>query len=173
MITDKEITRFWNKWDLIIISWNLVSIFGFIFLPLALILKYKFGVKGIWLLNDTVDGDLGADWWLEERGYKNSSKFVRFIMWWFRNHSWNYINKFVPTSNGSDPFEFRIIFDHRNIFHPVWLQDEGAFHVCYRGKEGGPIECRYSKVTKSWIRQFGAGGHRYKLHLKRAKKEKP
>lgn len=169
MITDKEVKSFWNKWDLIIISWNLISIFGFIFLPLALLLKYQFGVKGIWLLNDTVDGDLGADWWLNERGYRNSSKFIRFIMWWFRNHSWNYINLFKPTSNSaaSQVSEYRVFHDSRGTGNTEWLKEEGFFYICYRCKETGKVYCRYSKITEDWEKQFGAAGDRNKLHIKK------
>jgi len=122
-------------------------------------------VKGWWFFNDSIDGDFGSPGELKKKGYQNKSKWFRFIWWWIRNHSWNYIELFIPTSNGSDVFEHRIFFNSRNKFNPEWLNEEGSFLVCYRGKEGGPIECRYSKVTSRWERHFGAGGHRYILHF--------
>jgi len=164
LITNKEITAFWNKWDLIIISWNAVSFFGFPLIPFAYVLKYWFGVKGLWLLNDTVDGDFGDPNELKKAGRLHKSKFLNFWWWWFRNHSWNYICKFKPSSNGGGVYEHRVLIGE--TYNPVWLKEKGIFHVCYRGEKDGRIECRYSEITDKVEKHFGAGGFRYKLHYK-------
>lgn len=168
LITDKEVKGFWNRFDLIIISWNVVSLIGFVFLPIALLLKYVFKVKGIWLLNDSKDGDFGDPVVLEKYGYTDKPKWFRFLWWWFRNHSWNYIEKFKPTCNSSKSqvSEYRIFHDSRGTGNTEWLQENGLFYICYRCKETNKVYCRYSKVTDKIIKQMGAGGDRYKLHLK-------
>ena len=65
MITEKEITGFWIRFVLRENIYFFVWAIGFISTAVvwAFILKHVFKVKWkMWLLNDTVDGDFGADW---------------------------------------------------------------------------------------------------------------
>lgn len=198
MITDKEIKSFWNKWDMIIISWNIVSAFyllsivsilliPFVFIyelnmlllmypmvvPVCFLLKYVFGVKGIWFFNDTVDGDFGSEGELRKAGYLDKPKWFRFIWWWFRNHSWNYISRYNPPWNNGQAEEFRIISstvipeDEPN--HPLrwtWCGKNGVHGFHYiAARINGEVVCRYSRASKNNQVKIGAGGDRYIFHL--------
>lgn len=172
MISEKEIQAFWNRWDIIMISWFLVSLFGFPLLPFAYILKYKFGVKGLWLLNDTVDGDFGDPDVLKEYGRSNKSKLSNFIWWWFRNHSWNYISKFNPEWEGGKTKDFLIIKTtltrEQILNNPFqWCTKKGVHglhYIAYR--INGKVYCRYSEANAKRERIFGAGGDRFKLKIR-------
>lgn len=171
MITDREIKAFWNRWDLIMIRWFLVSAFGLLSTAViwAFILKHYCGVKTkFWLLNDTVDGDFGAEWWLKEKGW--TPGLWSAFHWWRRNHSWNYICKFAPEWEGGNTQERRIIrstIDHEKHGFFTWCSKDGVHglhYVAYR--INGKVYCRYSQANKKREKIFGAGGDRYKLKLR-------
>lgn len=135
MITDKEITAFWNRYDVIIISWGCVSfffiasllpwyylfpwLFGielhwaiwfyYLVVPVNFLLKYGLGIKRLWFFNDTADGDFGDPNLLKKYGLENKPKWFRFIWWTSRNITWNYISKFKPEWNNGQAEDFRII----------------------------------------------------------------
>ncbi len=168
-ITDKEIETYWNRYDWFIIRWNLVSFFGFPFLPFAYILKYKFNVKGLWLLNDTVDGDFGSAKELKKAGRKVERTLSNFIWWWFRNHSRNFVEKFKPEWNGGEVDEFRILVHDIPLgaHRFEWCSKDG-FHgknyIAYR--VNGKVECRFSEADNKMQRQMGSGGNEYRFRFK-------
>src|SRR5690606_29972288 len=127
---------FWNRFDLIMISWFLVSaffvlsvisfftsivlyilgfdwwiwlyIFGLI-VPINIFLKYGLKVKNLWLFNDTKDGDFGDPYEIKKAGMEDEPKLCQVIWWWLRKHSWKYISKCNPESEGGNTEDFEII----------------------------------------------------------------
>jgi len=172
MITDREIQRYWNQYDWFVIKWNCVSFFGFPLLPFAYILKYKFNVKGLWLLNDTVDGDFGSENELEKAGRTADKTLGNFLWWWFRNHSTNYNRKFIPEWNGGKAEEFRIIslsLTREQILKNrwTWCSKNGIHgHHYIAARINGEIECRFSEATDKMQRQMGSGGNEYRFRFK-------
>ncbi len=172
MITKTEIVFFYIEWALIKIAHFTISVLGFPFLPIALILKYKFGVKGIWLLNDTKDGDFGDPKELEKSGHTNKPKWFKFIWWWKENHSWNFILLFNPPWYGGEVEKFLTI---KNTLESTdrfdWAnKDEKNYGVnhCYYGIDG-LVYGRFSYASPTGLikeLQLGAAGNRYKLRLK-------
>lgn len=167
MISKKEIWSFWVELSLIQIARFSLSFFGFILLPFALILKYQFGVKDIWLLNDTKDGDFGND---PNWKHYDKPKWVRFFLWFFRNHSWNFIRNFNPEWNAGEAFEYKIIKNTTGKdVKWVWctrLGTHGTHYIAYRVFEGGKVYCRYSTANHRKERHYGCGGERYKIKRK-------
>lgn len=191
MITDKEIKGFWKFYIWFLIRWNAVSLFAvctvivppilliwgiywplvfLLFFPGALILKYQFGVKGIWVLNDTKDGDFGDPAILKKYGHQNKSKVFKFIWWFSRNHSWNFNRKFKPDWKAGEYVEMMIIEqdlpDGADDF--TWCEQEGIHgvnYVAYRVYAGGKVMCRYSRADKNGERQYGAGGNEYVFRI--------
>jgi len=177
VITDREIKDYWSRYDWFIIKWTLVSFFGFPLLPIAYILKYWFKVKGLWLLNDTVDGDFGSKKELKAAGRKECRTLGNFWWWWFRNHSWNFNRKFIPEWNDGECEEFRII--KSNIFKPgtniedqkkirwAWCSKNGIHgHHYIAARINGKIECRFSEANDKMQRQMGSGGNEYRFRFK-------
>ncbi len=183
-ITPEEIDAFWSKYKKIMFRWNFVSAVGLLTLGVvvAFVLKHVFQVKfKFWWLNDTVDGDWGAQWWLDREGLKPGTRSA--IRWWFRNHSWNYISKFNPDWKGGsvdivngEP-ELKILYCNVDIkrfkdgiFHWMTREDGiGKISIAYRIH--GNVYCRYSEVKKDRFGrlvqiQRGAGGRRYKMERK-------
>ena len=175
MITDQEIKSFWDEYDAHMDRWFLVKFFGFIsgLVIIAHILKHVFKVKTkFWLLNDTEDGDYGADWWLEREGLKPS--LYSAFRWWWRNLAWNYLLLKTPYWDGGNAEEFRVL---ECTLNPIDMTDgrwtkadksEGIYGVnyyCYRIK--GKVFCNYSKATENIEKQFGAGGNEFRQWIKR------
>ena len=172
MITDKGVQGYWNRYDWFIILWNLISFFGLPLVPLAYILKYKFGVKGLWLLNDTEDGDFGSKKELEEAGRKGGKTWGNFWWWWFRNHSWNFNRKFIPQWNGGKATFFKIIsstLTKEQIEEDrwTWCSKNGIHgHHYVPAIINGKLECRFSEANDTMQRQMGSGGNEYRFRFK-------
>ena len=179
MITDKEIESYWAKYDWFILKWNLVSFFGFPFLPFAFILKYWFNVKGLLLLNDTPDGDFGNFKWKLKvlRKYKFIKvrwirKLILAILWWFRNHSWNYTRKYLPNWKDGAASFFMIISTsltkeqiEKNRW--TWCSINGIHgHHYVAAIINGKLECRFSEADNKMQRQMGSGGNEYRFRFK-------
>jgi hypothetical protein len=177
MITDKEIQAYWNWYDWYIIRWNLVSFFGFPLLPFAYILKYKFNVKGLWLLNDTVDGDFGSAKELKKAGRTVGRTLSNFIWWWLRNHSRNFVEKFKPEWSDGEVEDFRVIkstvfkagteIEQLKKIRFVWCTKDGIHglhYIAYR--VNGKVECRYSAANDKFEKSMGSGGNEYRLRIK-------
>ncbi len=169
VITDKEIQAYWNWYDWFIIRWNCVSFFGFPLLPFAYALKYWFGLKGLWLLNGTVDGDFGNSFELWEAGRKEGRTFGNFWWWWKRNHSWNFNRKFKPEWRDGEVQEFRILLHDMPLgAHRFEWCTKAGFHgknyIAYRIK--GKVECRYSAANDKFEKSMGSGGNEYRLRMK-------
>ena len=179
MITDKEITAFWIRFVLREVIYFFVWSIGFISTAViwAFILKHVFKVKWkIWLLNDTVDGDFGADWWLRREGLKPGLWSA--FRWWWRNKAWNFYIRSVPKWNAGEVDEFRMIkltildeqmyqYAMYNRFTKANKEKEiyGINYYCY--KLNGKVFCNYSKASPSIEMQFGAGGQEYRNWIKR------
>jgi len=179
MITDKEIEDFWKDFTIREDKYFLVWFFGFFTgsVIIAHILKHVFKVKTkFWLLNDTVDGDYGADWWLEREGLKPS--LYSAFRWWWRNKAWNYYIKEVPEWDGGNADEFRVIKLTLSEYDMTYQgkynrftkanKNEGVYGInyyCYRLK--GKVFCNYSEATENKEKQFGAGGNEYRQWIKR------
>ena len=175
MITDKEITVFWKDYDSHMDRWFLVWFFGFFsgLVIIAHILKHVLKVKTkFWLLNDTVDGDYGADWWLKREGLKHS--LYSAFRWWWRNRAWNYFILKVPEWNGGQADEFRVLectMKLDDMDQGRWTKASkkhriyGINYYCYR--LNGKVFCNYSEATPKIEKQFGAGGNEYRQWIKR------
>ncbi len=172
MITEKDIQDYWASYEWFILKWNMVSFFGFLFIPLAYVLKYWFGVKGLWLLNDTEDGDFGSYNELKNAGRLDKSKWANFWWWWFRNHSWNYNRKYIPNwDNGTA--EFFIIISTSLTKEQIeknrwtWCSMNGTHgHHYVAAIIKGKIECRFSEADHKMQRQMGSGGNEYRFRFK-------
>jgi len=175
MITEREITAFWIRFASREIVYFLVWFSGFISTAViwAFILKHVFKVKiKFWLLNDTVDGDFGAGWWLRREGLTHGLWSA--FRWWWRNKAWNFYIRSVPEWNAGKVDEFWVIkdtikfsnrtdgrFTKANIDKGIY----GINYYCY--KLNGKVFCNYSKATPSIEMQFGAGGQEYRNWIKR------
>ena len=172
MITKKDLKKYWADYDLFILKWNLVSFFGFIFIPFALILKYIFKIKGIWLLNDTEDGDFGSYNELKKAGRLDKSKWSNFWWWWFRNHSWNFNRKFIPEWNGGKAESFKVIstsLTREQIEEDRWTwcsKNDIHGHHYVAAIINGKLECRFSEANDKMQRQMGSGGNEYRFRFK-------
>ena len=172
MITVEGIQDYWNRYDWFIIRWNIISFFGFPFIWLAYILKYKFGIKGLWLLNDTVDGDFGSKKELEDAGREPGETWSNFWWWWFRNHSWNFNRKFIPQWNGGKAESFKVIstsLTREQIEEDrwTWCSKNGIHgHHYIAAIINGKIECRFSEANDKMQRQMGSGGNEYRFRFK-------
>ena len=167
MITDKEITAFWIRFALREIVYFLVWFSGFISTAViwAFILKHVFKVKiKFWLLNDTVDGDFGADWWLRREGLKPGLWSA--FRWWWRNKAWNFYIRSVPEWNGGEVDDFWYLKRVDGKFTKANKDKEiyGINYYCYR--LNGKVFCNYSKATPSIEMQFGAGGNEWRNWIK-------
>lgn len=175
MITDKEIKSFWERFTIREDKYFLVWFFGFLSTAViwAHILKHVFKVKTkFWLLNDTADGDYGADWWLEREGL-NPSLYSAF-RWWWRNKAWNYYVKSVPEWDGGNADDFRVIkrtISDEDMTDGRWTKankDEGIYGInyyCYR--LNGKVFCNYSEASEKKEKQIGAGGNEWRHWIKR------
>lgn len=175
MITDQEIKDFWKDYDVHMDKWFLVWFFGFISTAVvwAHILKHVFKVKTeFWLLNDTEDGDYGADWWLKREGLKTN--LYSAFRWWWRNRAWNYFMFKVPEWDAGQADEFRVIKNTikiEDMDEGRWTKanmDKGIYGInyyCYR--LNGKVFCNYSEATQKKEKQFGAGGNEYRQWIKR------
>ena len=171
MITDNEIQTYWIRFALREIVYFLVWVFGFFsgVVIIAHILKHVFKVRmKFWLLNDTVDGDFGADWWLKREGLKPSLWSA--FRWWWRNKAWNFYRLNVPEWNAGKADEFWCI-KNTIKFDGKWIKankDKGIYGInyyCY--KLNGKVFCNYSKASPSIEMQFGAGGNEWRMWIKR------
>ena len=170
MITDREITGFWIRFALREIVYLLVWVFGFFsgLVIISHILKHVFKVKmKFWLLNDTVDGDFGADWWLKREGLKPGLWSA--FRWWWRNKAWNFYRLNVPEWNAGEVDYFWCI-KNTIEFDGKWIKankDKGIYGInyyCY--KLNGKVFCNYSEATPDIEMQFGAGGNEWRMWIK-------
>jgi len=152
--------------------------------PINILLKYVFGVKNLWLFNDTKDGDFGAEWWLKETGH--SKGLWSAFLWWWINHSWNYIRQFIPewkkgevdkNSEGKDIFIAIKDTLNKKTDYGRWTRASGKdviFGTNYIAfKINGKTYCQYSYANKYFTLQLGGGSEyrfRMKFHLLNNKK---
>jgi len=203
-ITDEELEEYWERFDIFVLTWNLVSGFfistlvaiplvivlvlsgntwGWYLMPYALvvpiniILKYVFNVGGLWLFNDTKDGDTGDPEELKKANRLGKSKLSNIIWWWFRNHSWNYNRKFIPEWEDGEYQDFRVISSsliHEGMLDSyidkirwTWCSKDGKHgHHYIAARINGKIECRYSEAGENLQRQMGSGGNEYRFRFK-------
>lgn len=176
MITDEEVKAAWKEYKWLIIRWNLVSITGFLsgVVIANFILKNYLGYKGkLATCNDTKDGDFAPAWFMPS--YKRS--LITTISWWFRNHSWNFLNAEVPEWEAGRVDEFRVIectidridMTDNDVFNPFTKANKnnaifGINHYAYR--LNGKVFVNYSKATESRETQLGAGGNEWRCWRK-------
>ena len=155
-------------------GWGIwLLVYGLV-VPANFLLKYGMGTKGLWFFNDTVDGDFGDPKILKEYGHENKSKLFRFVWWWFRNHSWNFISEYNPPWNRGLAEDFRIIestlipldaTDHELRW--TWCERKGVHGVHkIAARINGEVVCRYSEADAKKEKLFGAGGDRFKLKVR-------
>lgn len=159
--------KYWIRCYLVIITWNLVSLIGFLSgaVIVAHILKHQFGVKGLWLQNDSKDGDFPPQWWLNK--YDTGFKYLNAILWWFRNHSWNFINKFKQPSTSDNVIVIypKGMTKKEYADKMEWSHRKGELYGTRYIKyiaEGKYCE-RFSHANKIFAFQTGSGGDRYKF----------
>lgn len=178
MITDKEIQSFWLRfagWHLL---WFCIYVLGFFsgLVIIAHFLKHVCNVKiKFWLLNDTPDGDFGAEWWLIKKKLKPG--LISAFLWWWRNKAWNfyYLNK--PEWNAGQVEEFVLLHltvddidmyvgNKYNRFTKA-SKEEAIFGINYYAyRLNGKVFCNYSKATEKREKQFGAGGNEWRFLIK-------
>lgn len=189
-ITDQEIQQAWREYRWLIITWNLVSITGFIgFVVIGnFILKNYLGYTGkLATCNDTIDGDFGNLRILLKNRLvpkNNAPKLFKLfihldaiIYWWFRNHSWNYLNAEVPEWKGGEVEDFREIectipeidMMEKDVYNPFTKASRedgilGINHYAYR--LNGKVFVSYSEATEKREKQFGAGGNEWRCWIK-------
>lgn len=157
---------FWIRYAAIIISFIPMSILSIVLFPVSYLFRYK--IKKDWfklLLNDTVDGDFGADWWLEENNLTKS--FWSAWRWTCRNSAWNYKISIKPKWNGGKTDWFKTV---KNTLVGKWTwadRDKGyyGFNHCYYIIEN-IMYGRLSYATEYFELQLGAAGNRYKFRIK-------
>ena len=163
--------------------WFLVWLFGFLTgaVLVAYLLKHVFKVKWrMWLLNDTVDGDYGADWWLKREGLKPG--VVSAWLWWWRNMAYNYLLLVLPDWNNGEVDDFlqinliipkKQMLDEKGRYNAFTKANKekgiyGINHYCYL--LNGKVYCNYSRTIKFLglviELQFGAGGNEYRFFVK-------
>jgi hypothetical protein len=148
-----------------------------LFVPSCIALKYLFNVKGIWILNDHEGGDFGEKWWLDKKGLKPGLWSA--ILWWFRNHCWNFYKLFNPDWNNGEVYEYEIRINTTNIpeSETIWVWCSkyatkknppiyGEHLILYRVYKGGKAYFRHSKATPEKEFQFGCGGNEYRIRKK-------
>lgn len=170
----KKKIKYWLKYLIVILGWFSVSFFGFISgaVIIAFILKHKLGSRTeYWLLNDTEDGDYGGTWWLEKKDL-NPSLYSAFL-WWLRNPSWNYIEKFKQPSTASK--ERVCVLYPKGLNDPKNLDKYADLMLWSNHKKSiygkriiyyqvGKVFCgRFSYANKWFTLQLGSGGDRFKL----------
>lgn len=163
----------WSEFICVKIGHFITAVLGFPFLPIAFALKYWFGVKNIWLLNDTKDGDFGdPEWKLRKlRKFPIKSRLIRklylLILWYLRNSLWNLK---LLTAPKWDVDDYQIVYTVKNeVGHPMtWVtqEDRGTNFVWFRSH--GLLFFRYSSSGKFNI-QAGAAGERYNFKIRRVK----
>jgi hypothetical protein len=183
-ITQEEIDQFWKEWRILMLRWNLVTLTGLLsgVVVCNFILKNYLGYKGkMATCNDTeptfIEGDFGANWWLKENNLKPGLWSA--FRWFWRNHSWNFISRFNPPWKGGavdiNEFgeeEFLVIEStvKQTKEYGRWTRANkaagiyGVNHIAYR--INGRVMCQYSKATKTYQIQKGAGGRRYRMNVK-------
>jgi len=148
-----------------------------LFTPGSIILKYVFKVKNVWILNDYEGNDSGQKWWLKKKGLKPG--LITSILWWFRNHSWNYYKKFDPDWNAGQVYEYELRINTTEIpgRETIWVWCSkyatknnppiyGEHLLIYRVFEGGKVWFRHSKASPNKELQFGYGGNEYRWRKK-------
>jgi|GEM_PF-5183908 len=140
-------------------------------IPIAMILKYVFGVKDLWLLNDTVDGDFGDPVEIDKKNYEDKSSEFLFLWWYSRNFNWNLYRKFLPDFRpGAEVFEEDVRINTTNKKDTLlWCKRgelTGKNYTLFRVFEGGKVYFRWSWANHRKEIWFGAGGTEYKFRMK-------
>jgi hypothetical protein len=172
-ISNIDIFKSALKYSAIMIAWNIVSFVGFFSTGViwAFVAKHYFDVKfRFWWLNDTEDGDYGADWFMPK--WKRSW-FTAFC-WWFRNHSWNFITyEFTPVWENGKADAFRTIWKWRVVDNEEYGRytrahkkdkNYGIKFIAYR--IGETVEFQFSAACRIFQLHIGAGGDRYRFNWK-------
>jgi hypothetical protein len=161
-ITFLEILNFWCKWALVQLLYVPFVILSITLFPLAYLFRYHIGWDLFWiLLNDTEDGDFGAEWWLKREGLTEG--FFTAWLWTIRNPAWNYHSLVKPEWTG-EYTDVRTIKNTFNTKNPLlWASHEigfiGTNHVYYR--VNGEVYGRFSWASKTKTFQAGTNGKRY------------
>lgn len=133
----------WVRIVLCWIDWFIVKcilegaffIFSLPLMPIAFSLKHDFRINippFKWMLNDTKDGDYGAQWWKDKHGIKKDSFWTAY-RWWLRNSNWNFklLFKTPPTgeiikviSNEVKSPLFWVNQKHRGTNHAYYWADK-------------------------------------------------
>lgn len=181
MSLKRKIRKYWWKFTSRMLKWFLLSFFGFIsgMVIIDFIRKHKMNKDdNSPFLNDTVDGDYGAIWWLDEKNLQPS--YWSAFLWWLRNHSWNYISSF-PQPSTADKSKINVLYpeglnDKKNLDEYVnlmkWSKQSDSIYglrIIYYEVEN--VFCgRFSFANKWFTFQVGSGGDRYKFLFNLSKK---
>lgn len=186
MITGQELKGSKKRFAILMVKWFWVSFFGFwsTLVIWEFVFKNLLKIPGFYIfMNDTKDGDYGAQWWLDEKGL--SPSIWSAVLWWIRNHSWNYIRKYLPEwdggrvdkdKDGEDEFEHLILTieeedmkdskGRHNRFMKASSR-KGIYGINYYVyRLNGKVFFNYSRATPFLTIQIGAGGNEYRLWFK-------
>lgn len=177
-MTKREIT-YWKRCIGVLLKWFSLSFFGVVtgMLFIDFYRRHYLGKNdNSPFLNYTKDGDFGAEWWLEREGLEPGLWSA--ILWWIRNHSWEYIISFLVPST-SDKNKIHVIYpeglndiEKRDVYADLmqWSdRSKGIFgmrYIFYTGEleDGTVVDCaRFSYANKFFTFQIGSGGDRYKF----------
>jgi len=164
-----KIILFWVRFALIKLLELVFILFSF-FSSLVIIahfLKHVLKVNVIpfkWMLNDTEDGDYGAEWFLEYINTKNIPTLLGLITikkglysafwWWWRNPVWKFKYLLIP-NQGSFRGIHIIKFDSttKNVQPWVTKTERGTNH--FYGTVNGQFNGRYSFTNDSYNIMLG------------------
>lgn len=179
VITDKEIQAYWKFYWILMFKWFGRSFLAFISTAVIwdFISKNYLGSKKWYSsMNDTSDGDFGSEKWRKETG--RSKGLWSAFLWWWINHSWNYIRQFIPEfeggevdkdSNGNDIFIAIKDTLNKKTDYGRWTRaigKDGIFGTNYIAfKINGNTYCQYSFANKYFTIQLG-GGSEYRFRMK-------
>lgn len=190
MITKTEIKNFWIDYWCLMLNWTSFSILGFFSTAViwAHILRDIFKVKRKFLLlNYTKDGDFGDPNIMLEKGFgykENTPKFFKWwirhcgaFYWWIRNHSWEFITRFIPEwkagevdkdENGKELFKtIKSTIDlsgKKGRFSRAGKENKGVHYIAY--VINGRTYAQYSKANWLYTLELGTGGDRYRFIFK-------
>lgn len=176
-LTTIDKIKVWLKWAGVKLLHFFVAVFGFPLLLFAFLLKYGFDVKGLWLLNDTKDGDFGGFQWklqkLRKFPIKNRLiiKIYLAVLWYLRNSVWNLKNLTAPKWTA----EYTIIKIVKNEVGNPWRwvnQADRGTNFIYK-EVAGQLQFMYSHSNDVFNCQFGMISRkenaRYNFKFRRSK----